>query len=106
MSHELRTPLNAILGYTQLLKQEPGLTEQQAKAINTIYISSEHLLLMINDMLELSKIEARKMELEPGDFHLPEFLESLVEAVSIRAQQQGMMVISLSWTTTVPLQLA
>jgi len=89
MSHELRTPLNAILGYSQLLKQDEGLTEQQKKAVNTIHRSSEHLLLMINDILDLSKIEARKMELQLSDFHLLDFLSNIVEIVGVRAQQRG-----------------
>ncbi|MCP4697496.1 MAG: response regulator [Gammaproteobacteria bacterium] len=88
MSHELRTPLNAVLGYTQILKRDKRLTEQQAKAINTIHHSGEHLLLMINDILDLSKIEARKMELEPSKFNLPDFLMNIVEIVNIRAEQK------------------
>ena len=89
MSHELRTPLNGILGYTQILKRDPTLTERQLDAINVIHRSGEHLLMLINDILDLSKIEARKMDLEPADFHLPDFLKTIVEIARIRAEQKG-----------------
>ncbi|OAD23327.1 multi-sensor hybrid histidine kinase, partial [Candidatus Thiomargarita nelsonii] len=89
MSHELRTPLNAILGYTQILKHDPNLMEKYRKPIETIHGSGEHLLLMINDILELSKIEAGKMELEPTIFHLPFFLKRFVDMMQIRAELKG-----------------
>jgi predicted ATPase/signal transduction histidine kinase/DNA-binding NarL/FixJ family response regulator len=88
MSHELRTPLNAVLGYTQLLKRDTTLTNPQHEAIVTIHHSGEHLLTMINEVLDLSKIEAQKIVLEPKNFHLPEFVNSLVEIVKIRAQHK------------------
>jgi signal transduction histidine kinase len=65
MSHELRTPLNAILGYAQILQRTEPLTEKGRKGIEIIYQSGSHLLTLINDILDLSKIEARKMELCP-----------------------------------------
>ena len=79
MSHELRTPLNAILGYTQIFKQDQSLMADHQKPIDTIHRSGEHLLAMINDILDLSKIEAGKMELGENSFHLPNFLKLLVE---------------------------
>ena len=79
MSHELRTPLNGILGYTQILKRDTGLTSAQQEQIDIIHRSGEHLLMMISDILDLSKIEARKMELEPIEFHLPDCLEISAE---------------------------
>ncbi len=88
MSHELRTPLNGILGYTQILKKSTNLTEQQKKGLEIIHHSGEHLLTLINDVLDLSKIEARKMELHPHDFHFPTFLENLVQMFRVRARQE------------------
>ena len=71
MSHEIRTPLNGILGSTQILTRDTGLTPKQQEAIDIIHNSGEHLLMMINDMLDLSRIEARKIELDPAVFDLP-----------------------------------
>jgi signal transduction histidine kinase/DNA-binding NarL/FixJ family response regulator len=87
MSHELRTPLNGILGYTQILKKSTNLTEQQSNGLAIIHHSGEHLLTLINDVLDLSKIEARKMELHPHDFHFSAFLENLVQMFKVRTRQ-------------------
>jgi signal transduction histidine kinase/CheY-like chemotaxis protein len=92
MSHELRTPLNGILGYAQLLKRERGFTERQRFGIDIIHRSGEHLLRMINDILDLSKIEARKMDLEPSEFAFPEFLKGVSEIARIRAEQKGIVL--------------
>ena len=70
MSHEIRTPLNAILGYTQLLQHDPGLPPEQRDSIAGISASGKHLLGLINEILDLSKIEAGRMELNPIDFDL------------------------------------
>ncbi len=88
VSHELRTPLNAILGYTQLLRRDFTLKESNTKAINTIHRSGEHLLQMINDILDFTKIEALKTEPEPHDFRLTEFLDNIVEMIYIRADKK------------------
>ncbi|MBE9155853.1 AAA family ATPase [Nodosilinea sp. LEGE 06152] len=88
MSHELRTPLNGILGYSQVLKKHQTLTEQQQNGLNVIHQCGEYLLTLINDVLDLSKIEARKMELHPSRFHLPPFLENVLEICRIRASQK------------------
>ncbi len=88
MSHELRTPLNGILGYTQILGRDDSLTEEQLKGIEIIHQCGRHLLLLINDILDLSKIEANKMELEPAAFSFPSCLRSLVEMIQIRAQKK------------------
>lgn len=96
MSHELRTPLNGILGYAQILKKEKALSEHQKNGLGIIYRCGDHLLTLINDILDLSKIEARKMELHPIDFHFPKFLEGIVEICRIRAQQKK---ISLTYET-------
>jgi PAS domain S-box-containing protein len=89
MSHELRTPLNGILGYTQMLKRDKQLTDFQHNAVQIIHNCGEHLLTMINDILDLSKIEARKMILEPVDFGLLNLLNSIVEVARIKAEQKN-----------------
>lgn len=90
MSHELRTPLNGILGYTQILKKEKGLTEFQIKSIDIIEQSGMHLLNLINDILDLSKIEAKKMQLNEDEFHLPSFLEGIIGMIKMRATDKGL----------------
>jgi signal transduction histidine kinase/FixJ family two-component response regulator len=89
MSHELRTPLNGILGYAQILQQAKGLEEQEQKGVEIINQCGHHLLTLINDVLDLSKIEARKLELHPSEFHLPSFLQGVVEICRIKAEQKG-----------------
>ncbi|MEN8216884.1 MAG: response regulator [Pseudomonadota bacterium] len=88
MSHELRTPLNGILGYTQILIHDSTLTDKQKQGIQIIHRSGEHLLMLINDILDLSKIEADKLELMPKDFRLPEFLKDIVDLFRMRAKQK------------------
>ncbi|MBF0100123.1 MAG: response regulator [Desulfobacterales bacterium] len=90
MSHELRTPLNGILGYAQVLKRDKQLTDTQRKAVDIIHHSGDHLLLLINDILDLSKIEARRMDLEPIVFHFPSFIYNLIEMIRIRAKEKGL----------------
>ena len=89
MSHELRTPLNGILGYTQILLHDNTLSGHHHNAIRTIQNSGEHLLTLINDVLDMSKIEAGKMELAPAEFHLPRLLQNLVDVFQVRAEQKG-----------------
>ena len=88
MSHELRTPLNGILGFTQILQRTESLTEKGRKGVGIIYQCGSHLLTLINDVLDLSKIEARKLELHPVDFYLPAFIDSVTEICRIRAEQK------------------
>ncbi len=103
MSHELRTPLNGILGYAQILKKGKTITDQQKNGLNIIHQCGEHLLNLINDVLDISKIEARKMELYPKNFHFPEFLEAIAEICRIRAEQKG---IELIYETLTPIPKA
>ena len=91
ISHELRTPLNGILGYTQILQQDRLLTDEQRRAIEVIHRSGEHLLLLINEILDLSKIEARRLDLAPSPVYLPHFLADIAELVRVRAQQKDLM---------------
>ena len=88
MSHELRTPLNAIMGYAQILKMDKTLTERQVMGLNTIHNSGEHLLLLIIDILDLSRIEAGKTELYPTSVHPQSFLSGLVDIIRIKADEK------------------
>lgn len=89
MSHELRTPLNGILGYAQILSRSPALPNKELHGVNIIHQCGSHLLTLINDILDLSKIEARKLELLPKAIHFGSFLHSVVEICRIRAEQKG-----------------
>ena len=86
MSHELRTPLNVILGYTQIFARDRSFTSRQQNGVKSIHDAGEHLLLLINDILDLSKIEAGKMELVVKEFRLPEFLEDIARVFKITAE--------------------
>ncbi|MEG4318055.1 MULTISPECIES: ATP-binding protein [unclassified Microcoleus] len=89
MSHELRTPLNGILGYAQILQRSEPMTKKGRGGVDIIYQCGSHLLTLINDVLDLSKIEARKLELHPTAFHLPSFLQGVAEICMIRAQEKA-----------------
>ena len=89
MSHELRTPLNGILGYAQILNRSKAIPSQEKHGIHIIHQCGSHLLMLINDVLDLSKIEARKLELNPQPLHFPSFLQGVVEICQIRAQEKG-----------------
>jgi signal transduction histidine kinase/DNA-binding NarL/FixJ family response regulator len=89
MNHELRTPLNGILGYAQILGRESTLTPKQMQGVGVIHQCGSHLLTLINDILDLAKIEARKMDLYPQDFHFPNFLQGTAEICTIKARQKG-----------------
>ncbi len=86
MSHEIRTPLNGILGFTQLLK-ETDVSEEQAEFIAVIEKSSENLLTIVNDILDLSKIKAQKIELEAIEFDPVDTFESAVESYAAKAAE-------------------
>jgi signal transduction histidine kinase len=89
MSHELRTPLNAILGYAQILKMDSGLTPRQVNGLDTIHNSGEHLLTLIVDILDLSRIEAGKAELYPTTVELRSSLYGVADILRIKAEQKG-----------------
>ncbi len=90
MSHELRTPLNVVLGYTQMLKQAKNLTQKQIATLGTVHRSGEHLLTLITDILDISKIEAGKLELESRGFYLSGMLNNLIEMTRIRAELKSL----------------
>ncbi len=90
MSHEIRTPMNAILGYSQLLRRDRHATPRQHQALETIENSGRHLLSMINDILDLAKIEAGKMEVRTADFDLASLVRHVAAMCSIRCEQKGL----------------
>ncbi|MBI2381680.1 MAG: response regulator [Gammaproteobacteria bacterium] len=90
MSHEIRTPMNAVLGYTQVLRSDAGLSEQQAKALSAIESAGLHLLDIINDILDLSKVEAGALELRIADFDLRELVEGMAQLFQLRCEQKGL----------------
>jgi signal transduction histidine kinase len=91
MSHELRTPLNAIIGFSEVLSEGMfgEINEKQTEYLKDILESGQHLLSLINDILDLSKIEAGRMELEPTDFDLPSAIENALILVRERASRRG-----------------
>jgi signal transduction histidine kinase len=91
MSHELRTPLNAIIGFSEVLSERMfgELNEKQEEYLKDIHVSGQHLLSLINDILDLSKIEAGRMELELTDFNLPTTLDNALTLVRERAARHG-----------------
>jgi len=93
MSHELRTPLNAILGFSQLLSRGENLDQDQRDNLGTITQSGTHLLALINDILDMSKIEAGRAELNAHAFDLREMLTSLEAMFSLRAREKGLSLI-------------
>ncbi|MFZ0548758.1 MAG: ATP-binding protein, partial [Candidatus Promineifilaceae bacterium] len=88
MSHELRTPLNGILGYAQVLQRDPAVAPAQAEGLQVIYESGNHLLTLINDILDLAKVEAGKLELVPEPFRLETFLLGIAAVGRMSAQQK------------------
>jgi signal transduction histidine kinase len=94
MSHELRTPLNAIIGFSEVLMQRMfgALNAKQEEYLRDIYESGRHLLSLINDILDLSKIEAGRMELELTEFDLPAAIDSALTLVRERAGRRGIVL--------------
>jgi PAS domain S-box-containing protein len=88
MSHELRTPLNTIIGFAQLMTRASDITDSQQESLDIINRSGEHLLMLINDVLDMSKIEAGQVLLEPKDFNLHEMLLSVEEMIRVRAHKK------------------
>jgi len=90
MSHEIRTPMNAILGFSQLMQRDPEVTPRQRKQLDTINRSGEHLLALINDILEISKIEAGRVTLNPTAFDLHALLNDLEMMFRVRTDVKNL----------------
>jgi signal transduction histidine kinase/ligand-binding sensor domain-containing protein/DNA-binding NarL/FixJ family response regulator len=90
ISHELRTPLNAILGYTQILRKQTNLTEIQKDQLITVQQSGEHLLTLINDILDLRRIEAHKDSTLSIEFNLRMFIEEVISTVRVKAIEKDL----------------
>jgi PAS domain S-box-containing protein len=93
MSHELRTPLNGILGFAQLLQQDKGLNERQLRGMKIIRESGQHLLTLINDILDLARIDAGKVELNPADIALSGFLTIVADIVRVKAEEKSLLFV-------------
>jgi PAS domain S-box-containing protein len=93
MSHELRTPLNAILGFTQLMRHDPIVNPKHQEYLEIISHSGEHLLALINDVLEMSKIEAGRVMFNESSFELFHLLNSLEEMLELKALAKGLQLI-------------
>ena len=103
MSHELRTPLNGVLGYAQLLKRDDSLGRLQLESIEAIERCGEHLLTLIGDVLDLAKIEAGRLDIEPTGFNLADFVREIADIARVRAAQSG---LGFSYHTTPALPAA
>ncbi|HJV70501.1 ATP-binding protein [Ideonella sp.] len=90
MSHELRTPLNAILGFAQILQSHAPLDERQARSVAIIQQSGQHLLALINDVLDLARVDAGKLELAPHDMPLAPFLAVVTDIIRVKADEKGL----------------
>jgi signal transduction histidine kinase/FixJ family two-component response regulator len=90
MSHEIRTPMNAVLGYTQILQRDSSLSKSQYETLKVIENSGNHLLGLINDILDISKIEAGAMELRADNFLLDELIDGISAMFKMRAEQKGL----------------
>ncbi|GAB4408197.1 MAG: hypothetical protein OHK0053_34910 [Microscillaceae bacterium] len=88
MSHELRTPLNGIMGFAQLLLRSPRLTDAETSQVQTIFRSGQYLLSLINDVLDISQIEAGRLELNPEVASLPDLIQSIEVIFRMEAQQK------------------
>ncbi|NJD07255.1 MAG: response regulator [Methylococcaceae bacterium] len=103
MSHELRTPLNAILGFSGLLRTEVGLSQEQRQALDLINRAGEHLLHLIDDVLDVAKIEAGRLTVQIAPFDLIELTRDVTDLIRVRAVEKGLQ-LSLEQTAAVPRQ--
>ena len=101
MSHELRTPLNAILGFTQVMNRDSSLTPPQQENLGIINRSGEHLLCLINDVLDMSKIESGRTELTENNFDLYRLLDTILEMFQLKAKSKGIQLV-IEHTPAVP----
>jgi signal transduction histidine kinase/CheY-like chemotaxis protein len=92
MSHELRTPMNAILGFSQIMARDERLPARERESLGIILKSGEHLLALINDVLDLAKIDSGKVEIEFSSFDLGDLLNSLIIMLGVRAESKGLQL--------------
>ena len=93
MSHEIRTPLNAILGFSQLLLRDPAVAPEHREQLMTINRSGEHLLALINDILEMSKIEAGRAHVHRTTFDLGALVRDIAAMFKLRAKSKGLSLV-------------
>ncbi|GBG14729.1 ATPase [Novimethylophilus kurashikiensis] len=93
MSHELRTPLNAILGFSSLMRNDPDLSQSHRENLDIINRSGEHLLTLINDVLEMSKIEAGRVQLNNEAFNVGNMVRDVMDMMEIRSREKGLRLI-------------
>ncbi|MBP2160356.1 MULTISPECIES: ATP-binding protein [Asticcacaulis] len=90
MSHEIRTPMNAVIGLSHILANSNPLTDRQAQFIKTLHMSAEQLLALINDLLDISKIEARAIELEAIEFSPRAIVSEVASMIEVQAREKGL----------------
>ena len=93
MSHEIRTPMNAVLGFTQLMLRDSTITPEQHQRLQAISSAGDHLLSLINDILQIAKIEAGKLTLNETTFDLISLLDDLVSVLRVRADAKGLRLL-------------
>jgi signal transduction histidine kinase/DNA-binding NarL/FixJ family response regulator len=93
MSHELRTPLNAILGFSSLMLNDVGVSEEQRKTLNIINRSGEHLLSLINDVLDMAKVDAGRLSLEMTSVDLGEMVLDIIDLLHVKAEEKGLQLL-------------
>ena len=93
MSHELRTPLNAILGFSSMMRRDPESSRNQRDSLDIINRSGEHLLTLINDVLDVAKIEAGRMQLDIAPFDLGGMVRDVIDMMHLRAQEKGLQLL-------------
>jgi PAS domain S-box-containing protein len=89
MTHELRTPMNAVLGYAQIMRNDPTISKSHRQAVQAVMNAGNHLMELINDILDLSKIEAGAMEVRTTDFSLWDLTEGLADIFRVRCEEKG-----------------
>lgn len=92
MSHELRTPLNSILGFTEIIQRDPAIPAAQQRILKIVNRSGEHLLALINDVLDMAKIDAGRMDVEESAFNLRELIREVIEIMAVRAEGKGLLL--------------
>jgi PAS domain S-box-containing protein len=100
MSHEIRTPLNVVIGMTRLLRENDPRQDQE-EYLKSLQFSANHLLTIINDILDMAKIEAGKIKLEKVDFNIEEVLDGMLKAYAVKAREKG-LELSIDATEDVP----